>query len=49
MKSKPVIDKQDGGVIPKFFIRCLVEMEDFIVEVFTKYFFLAENVFRDCR
>lgn len=29
-KAKPVIDKEAAGVIPKFYIRCLVELEDFI-------------------
>ncbi|XP_067137495.1 eukaryotic translation initiation factor 3 subunit C isoform X2 [Centruroides vittatus] len=30
MKAKPVIDKEEGGMTPKFYIRCLVELEDFI-------------------
>lgn len=31
-KARSVIDKQEAGVIPKFYLRCLVEMEDFIAE-----------------
>ncbi|KAL1440751.1 hypothetical protein MTO96_009288 [Rhipicephalus appendiculatus] len=31
-KAKVVIDKEEGGNIPKFFIRSLVELEDFITE-----------------
>lgn len=32
-KAKPVIDKEENGVTPKFYIRCLVELEDFITDV----------------
>ncbi|KAH7957428.1 hypothetical protein HPB52_018908 [Rhipicephalus sanguineus] len=31
-KAKVVIDKEEGGNIPKFFIRSLVELEDFVTE-----------------
>lgn len=31
-KAKPVIEKEEGGNIPKFFIRSLVELEDFVTE-----------------
>lgn len=31
-KAKAVIDKEDGGKVPNFYIRILVEMEDFIAE-----------------
>lgn len=27
-KAKPVIDKEEGGVAPRFYIRCLVELSD---------------------
>ncbi|KAI1292027.1 Eukaryotic translation initiation factor 3 subunit C [Halotydeus destructor] len=29
-KAKPVIEKADKGVTPKFYIRCIVEIEDFL-------------------
>jgi translation initiation factor 3 subunit C len=29
-KAKPVIDKEEGGVCPRFYVRCLVEMSDLI-------------------
>lgn len=32
IKARPVIEKEEGGVIPKFYIRCLVELEDFITD-----------------
>ncbi|XP_055939619.1 eukaryotic translation initiation factor 3 subunit C-like [Argiope bruennichi] len=32
VKARPVIEKEEKGVIPKFYIRCLVELEDFIAE-----------------
>lgn len=32
MKALPVIAKEENGLTPRFFIRCLVEMEDFINE-----------------
>lgn len=32
IKALPVISKEEGGQTPRFFIRCLVEMEDFIIE-----------------
>lgn len=31
-KAKPVIDKEDGGKVPTFYIRILAEIEDFISE-----------------
>ncbi|XP_013778391.1 eukaryotic translation initiation factor 3 subunit C-like [Limulus polyphemus] len=31
-KARPVIDKEEDGITPKFYIRCLVEIEDFICE-----------------
>lgn len=33
MKALPVISKEEGGQTPRFFTRCLVEMEDFINEM----------------
>lgn len=33
IKARPVIDKEENGNIPKFYIRCLVELEDFITDV----------------
>lgn len=30
IKALPVIKKEELGVTPKFYLRCLVEMEDFI-------------------
>lgn len=32
-KALPVITKEDNGVTPQFYLHCLVELEDFIVEV----------------
>lgn len=32
-KALTVITKEEGGQTPRFYLRCLVEMEDFIVEV----------------
>lgn len=32
-KALPVISKEEGGQTPRFFTRCLVEMEDFIIEM----------------
>lgn len=32
-KALPVINKEENGHTPRFFVRCLVEMEDFINEV----------------
>lgn len=32
-KALPVIAKEESGQTPRFYIRCLVEMEDFINEV----------------
>ncbi|GIY08831.1 eukaryotic translation initiation factor 3 subunit C [Caerostris extrusa] len=32
VKARPVIEKEEKGNIPKFYIRCLVELEDFIAE-----------------
>ncbi|XP_043257448.1 eukaryotic translation initiation factor 3 subunit C isoform X2 [Colletes gigas] len=32
-KALPVITKEEGGQTPRFYVRCLVEMEDFITEV----------------
>lgn len=31
-KARPVIDKEEDGITPKFYIRCLAELEDFICE-----------------
>jgi len=31
-KAKPIIDKQEHGLTPKFYLKCLVEMDDFVVE-----------------
>ncbi|XP_035212383.1 eukaryotic translation initiation factor 3 subunit C-like [Stegodyphus dumicola] len=31
-KARPVIEKEENGNIPKFYIRCLVELEDFITD-----------------
>lgn len=33
MKAAPVIQKEENGQTPRFFVRCLVEMEDFINEM----------------
>ncbi|XP_023230769.1 eukaryotic translation initiation factor 3 subunit C-like [Centruroides sculpturatus] len=46
MKAKPVIDKEEGGMTPKFYIRCLVELEDFInnVCIFSYYHFKGEHL-----
>uniref|UniRef100_A0A8D8RG01 Eukaryotic translation initiation factor 3 subunit C n=1 Tax=Cacopsylla melanoneura TaxID=428564 RepID=A0A8D8RG01_9HEMI len=32
-KALPVISKEENGLTPRFYLRCLVEMEDFINEV----------------
>lgn len=32
-KALPVITKEENGITPKFYIRCLVELEDFINDV----------------
>lgn len=32
-KALPVIAKEEAGQTPRFYVRCLVEMEDFINEV----------------
>lgn len=32
-KALPVISKEEGGVTPRFYLRCLVEVEDFVNEV----------------
>lgn len=32
VKASPVIAKEENGQTPRFFVRCLVEMEDFINE-----------------
>ncbi|CAG2179072.1 unnamed protein product, partial [Oppiella nova] len=32
-KARGVIDKEEGGATPKFYIKCLVELEDFVNEV----------------
>ncbi|XP_044763393.1 eukaryotic translation initiation factor 3 subunit C [Coccinella septempunctata] len=32
-KALPVIQKEENGLTPRFFVRCLVEMEDFINEM----------------
>lgn len=32
-KAIPVINKEEYGQTPRFYIRCLAEMEDFINEV----------------
>jgi len=31
-KAKPVVDKEEAGVTPRFYIRCLVEMSDLVDE-----------------
>lgn len=33
VKALPVITKEENGQTPRFYIRCLVELEDFINEV----------------
>lgn len=33
IKARPVIDKEENGITPRFYIRCLVELEDFINEL----------------
>ncbi|KAF7287648.1 hypothetical protein GWI33_005996 [Rhynchophorus ferrugineus] len=33
VKASPVISKEENGQTPRFFVRCLVEMEDFINEM----------------
>nr|CAD7268635.1 unnamed protein product [Timema shepardi] len=32
-KALPVISKEENGQTPRFYVRCLVEMDDFITEV----------------
>ncbi|KNC34096.1 hypothetical protein FF38_06471 [Lucilia cuprina] len=32
-KALPVISKEENGITPRFYVRCLVELEDFINEV----------------
>ncbi|GFX32606.1 eukaryotic translation initiation factor 3 subunit C [Trichonephila clavipes] len=32
LKTRPVIEKEEKGIIPKFYIRCLTELEDFVAE-----------------
>ncbi|CAD6239672.1 GSCOCG00008755001-RA-CDS [Cotesia congregata] len=32
-RALPVVAKEEGGLTPRFFLRCLVEMEDFINEL----------------
>uniref|UniRef100_A0A2P2HXK4 Eukaryotic translation initiation factor 3 subunit C n=1 Tax=Hirondellea gigas TaxID=1518452 RepID=A0A2P2HXK4_9CRUS len=32
-KATPVIEKEDGGKVPRFFTRCLVELEDYLAVV----------------
>ncbi|KAI5722278.1 hypothetical protein M8J76_006224 [Diaphorina citri] len=32
-KALPVINKEENGLTPRFYLRCLVEMDDFIAEV----------------
>ncbi|XP_075238234.1 eukaryotic translation initiation factor 3 subunit c [Lycorma delicatula] len=32
-KALPVINKEENGVTPRFYLRCLVELDDFIAEV----------------
>ncbi len=32
-KALPVISKEENGVTPRFYLRCLVEVEDFVNEV----------------
>lgn len=32
-KAIPVISKEENGVTPRFYVRCLVELEDFISEM----------------
>lgn len=38
VKARSVIEKEEGGKPPTFYIRCLVELEDFIAEVSFKDF-----------
>jgi len=33
LKALPVISKEENGVTPRFYLRCLVEVEDFVNEV----------------
>merc|ERR1711915_324604 len=33
IKSKPVIENQEKGVIPRFFIRCIVELQDYVCKL----------------
>lgn len=32
-RALPVVNKEENGQAPRFYVRCLVEMEDFINEV----------------
>ncbi|XP_042906300.1 eukaryotic translation initiation factor 3 subunit C [Parasteatoda tepidariorum] len=32
IKARPVIEKEERGNVPKFYTKCLVELEDFVVE-----------------
>ncbi|XP_065365981.1 eukaryotic translation initiation factor 3 subunit C [Calliphora vicina] len=32
-KALPVISKEENGITPRFYVRCLAELEDFIIEV----------------
>lgn len=32
-KALPVITKEENGITPRFYLRCLVEVEDFVNEV----------------
>lgn len=40
IKAKPVIDRE-GGIIPRFYIRFIAELEDYVTEVALK---LISNV-----
>lgn len=31
-KAKPIIDKEEGGTVPRFYVRCLVEISDIVEE-----------------
>ncbi|RWS21438.1 Eukaryotic translation initiation factor 3 subunit C-like protein, partial [Leptotrombidium deliense] len=33
LKAKPVIEKEENGITPRFYIKCLVELDDFITDV----------------
>ena len=32
VKARPVIEREEGGVTPRFYVRCLVELDDFVVD-----------------